>query len=613
MVAGAVEAGPLGVALLYDAIRSVAWLTRLRWVAGAATLLAAALGGQFLGWALPEGWLILTGAAILLVNGGVVWLARRAETLDPARGLPLVRRTLIVQVALDWLSLAAILHLTGGIVSPAIPFLLVYTLAVALVLTGWLPYLNAVLAAGALALVALLERAGVLPHYAVLASSPANQHLDLGMIGLRVLVITAAGLAIVFLASEMVARLANREGRIATLQQVTEEVSSASDLDELLEHMVRRIAGALGVRGASIRLLDETTGELVMRAACGLSQAYLDKGPVDLAHSAVDSEVLAGRPVIVVDAARDARIQYPRQVAEEGIRSMLVAPVIGRGKPLGVVHVYADRPRHFARPDADYVMAIARQGATALENAAAFEDLKKADEARSQFVQMVTHELRAPVAGSQSLLRPLLHGLAGELNEQQSDLLGRIGGRLDLLMALINDLLALAASKTVDLQEPLKRLPLQPILRQVIDRFAPEAETKQITLDSDIPFEVLAVRATEEGLGRVFSNLIGNAIKYTPVGGRVCVSVVERLNSAVVSITDTGIGIPQEDLPRLWADFFRARNARQSGITGTGLGLSIVRQHIDHFGGLISVSSVEGQGTTFRVTLPLAGPADEVA
>jgi signal transduction histidine kinase len=228
---------------------------------------------------------------------------------------------------------------------------------------------------------------------------------------------------------------------------------------------------------------------------------------------------------------------------------------------------------------------------------------------------MVTHELRSPVSGAQSLVRTLLHSRGAELNPQQRDIVTRIEARLDLLMALIDDLLALAASKTVGQEEQLEGILLQPVLEQVIGRLTPEAEAKQIRLNLDAPVRVLAVHATEEGLARVFINLIGNAIKYTPTGGRVDVTVVERLGTAGVSVADTGIGIPRADLPHLWEEFFRAGNAKRSGIKGTGLGLSIVKQLVDHFGGLIEVHSVEGEGTTFNVTLPLdrlplVNPAD---
>ena len=116
---------------------------------------------------------------------------------------------------------------------------------------------------------------------------------------------------------------------------------------------------------------------------------------------------------------------------------------------------------------------------------------------------------------------------------------------------------------------------------------------------------MLSVQATEDGLDRIFSNLISNAIKYTPEGGKVEVTVGEQLGKAVVTVSDTGIGIPLHELSDLWVDFFRASNARRSGIPGTGLGLSIVKQLVNHFSGTVEVRSTEGKGTIFKVMLPL--------
>jgi signal transduction histidine kinase len=377
-----------------------------------------------------------------------------------------------------------------------------------------------------------------------------------------------------------------------------------------MEHLARSAALALGVPSASIRLLDESGERLAMTTAYGLSQDYIDKGPVELTHSELDQEALGGTPVIIGEPASDPRIQYPKQVAEEGIRSMLVAPIISGGRPLGVLRVYADESNHFTAEDASFLMAIARQGAAALENALAHDALQKADRTRGQFVRLVTHELRAPAGGAQSLLRTLLRGLAGELNGRQRDIVQRVERRLDSLMELIDDLLALSASKTPELLEDPSRLPLQPILEQVCTRWRPQAEEKNVALNVDLPFETLSVTATEEGLARIFDNLIGNAVKYTPEDGRVDVRVVERPAGAVITVTDTGIGIPEKDITCLWDEFFRASNARKSNIPGTGLGLSIVKQLVELYGGVVGVQSEVGKGTTFKVTLPLSGAGD---
>jgi two-component system phosphate regulon sensor histidine kinase PhoR len=218
---------------------------------------------------------------------------------------------------------------------------------------------------------------------------------------------------------------------------------------------------------------------------------------------------------------------------------------------------------------------------------------------------MVAHELRAPMGGSQSLLRTLLRGLAGELNEQQQEILARIDTRLSMLTELINDLLSLAATKTVEPERALEQVRLQPVIQQVMDRFCIEAESKQVELTLNAPNKDLVTQATDDGLDKVLSNLIGNAIKYTPSGGSINVTVKEERDHAKIIISDTGIGVPKDDLPKIWDEFYRAQNARRSGIVGTGLGLSIVKHLVTRYGGSIAVHSIEEEGTTFTLTLLL--------
>jgi two-component system phosphate regulon sensor histidine kinase PhoR len=113
------------------------------------------------------------------------------------------------------------------------------------------------------------------------------------------------------------------------------------------------------------------------------------------------------------------------------------------------------------------------------------------------------------------------------------------------------------------------------------------------------------VSASDQGLGRIFGNIVGNGVKYTPRGGSVRVKLAVEGKGAVVTVADTGMGIPKDELPKLWTEFYRASNARQSDIVGTGLGLSIVKRLVASFGGLVTLESEEGKGTTFTVSLPL--------
>lgn len=225
-------------------------------------------------------------------------------------------------------------------------------------------------------------------------------------------------------------------------------------------------------------------------------------------------------------------------------------------------------------------------------------EMERLDQQKSDFMRTVAHELRAPVAGAQSLVRTLLRGMSGDLTDQQKEILQRIEARQSQLMDLVNDLLSLAASKTFDLDEPLKPVSLGAEIRRVLDQFSVEAEKKGVATSYKLPDKDVLVKASGDGLPKIFNNLVGNAVKYTPEGGQVEIEVIEGPAGVVCTVSDTGIGIPEQDLPHLGEEFFRARNARKSGVIGTGLGLSIVKQQLDRCGGKIEVQSVEGKGTT---------------
>jgi len=234
------------------------------------------------------------------------------------------------------------------------------------------------------------------------------------------------------------------------------------------------------------------------------------------------------------------------------------------------------------------------------------QEMERLDQFKSAFMLTVAHELRSPVAAAQSLLRTMLRGMTGDLNDQQREILRRVEVRHGQLLELINDLLSLAASKTYDPGQPLQPVSLSHAVRLVIEAFAPQAQEKGVRV---APLDLttdLMVQASEDGLNKVLANLVGNAVKYTPSGGQVTVGVRRQGNSAEVAVTDSGIGISAEELPRLGTEFFRAQSAKQAEIPGTGLGLSIVREQLRRFGGSLEITSIPGQGSTFAARLPLA-------
>ncbi len=221
-------------------------------------------------------------------------------------------------------------------------------------------------------------------------------------------------------------------------------------------------------------------------------------------------------------------------------------------------------------------------------------------------MHVLTHELRSPVKVTSSLLNVLSRGYVGELNDKQADLVDRARRRIQLLETLIDDLLDLAAGKAA---EPPRvdhgSVPLDTLLRRVCARFEALAAEKGLSLQCECTAAGLTLCGDEQELDRIFNNLVSNAVKYTQAG-EVRVRAERTGDHARITVADTGIGIPQEALPRLFQEFFRARNAKAVQETGTGLGLAIVKQLVKHHDGQIEVESVEGAGTTFTVLLPMA-------
>jgi len=370
--------------------------------------------------------------------------------------------------------------------------------------------------------------------------------------------------------------------------------------------LAQNAAQALLTQRASIRLLDASSDRLELAASYGLSPRYKDKGPVDLSRDASAREALAGRPVNISEVRTNARLQYPEEIAAEGIRSILVLPILGRERALGILRVYGERPNQFSSTDGDFALTIARQGAVAIANALAHETLQRREAERALFVRQVTHELRAPVGAAQSLVRVLIGRVSAKLQATERDVLARVENRLHVLMDLVDDLLALAATQTPGLQPARERVDLEKVVREAISLSETQAAQKKITLQLVSPGGSAVVDATQDGLLRVFTNLVGNAVKYTPAHGLVRVWIVHEHGTYTVGVADSGIGIPAADMPPLWEEFFRASNVRRSGINGTGLGLSIVKRLVQGFQGHVRIQSTVDVGTTFSVILPQA-------
>jgi two-component system phosphate regulon sensor histidine kinase PhoR len=236
-----------------------------------------------------------------------------------------------------------------------------------------------------------------------------------------------------------------------------------------------------------------------------------------------------------------------------------------------------------------------------------FQDVthfKERDEMKSNFVRLVSHELRAPLAAIQQQHSVILDGLAGGLTDKQKELLGRAREKIDGLLDLINDLLDVArieSGHAVQQQVPLQ---LEAILAGTMRLMRAKAQALGVTLKLLLPPELPEVLADVRGMEEVFTNLISNAIKYSPDGGEVTVSAEIQGDFLEVRVTDKGIGIEPEEIPKIFEPFYRVKHPKTRHVIGTGLGLPIVKGIVEAHRGSVTVESTPGRGSTFKVVLP---------
>jgi len=251
-----------------------------------------------------------------------------------------------------------------------------------------------------------------------------------------------------------------------------------------------------------------------------------------------------------------------------------------------------------ARPYFARVVPIGDGGAVlALEDQS---DRLRSDRMRRDFVANISHELRTPLASIRLLIETLLAGAKDE-PEVATRMLNQMLGEIDSITQLAQELLDLSLIEAGQMPMQIARADLGEIAAEQIIHYEPMAQQKQIVVTNDVAEDVI-VEVDAKLIGRVLGNLIHNAIKFTPDRGRITIGAAPANGQIKVSVADTGAGIPQEDLPRIFERFYKVDRAR--GKSGTGLGLAIARHVVEAHGGRIWAESVEGKGATFYFTIP---------
>jgi signal transduction histidine kinase len=226
------------------------------------------------------------------------------------------------------------------------------------------------------------------------------------------------------------------------------------------------------------------------------------------------------------------------------------------------------------------------------------------DKLRDDFLSMVSHELKAPLSSLLMQISVVLDGLAGDLTPKQDELLSKAKEKTKGMITLVNDILDYRRLQEGKSIQKIENLDMADVLERTADLMRLSAEEKGVEITFDIAEDIPAFNGDRGGVQAIFVNLISNAIKYTPKGGRVKVSLFKKGKDIRFKVVDTGIGIPPQDLNRVFEKFYRIKTDETKSISGSGLGLSIVKGIVEAHNGFVHLESEVGQGATFVVSLP---------
>jgi PAS domain S-box-containing protein len=419
------------------------------------------------------------------------------------------------------------------------------------------------------------------------------------------------------------AHLAATAERIERLQRVTAQLSRAATVGQVCEALVTVGRQALDADAGLVVLLDDSSEALSVRRA-------FHYGPRLLQHWRT---IPLTTPVPVVDAVRtcapvwlarrrDGVARYPilgADAAEREHHAWAALPLVVESRALGAIGVSFTEPREFSEEYRAFAMALAQQCAQALERARLYEAERQAradaEDARSRaeaanrtksdFLAVMSHELRTPLNAIGGYAQLLQMGIRGPVTPQQLDDLARIERSQRTLLGLINDVLSFAKLESGSIDYHVAGVPLHEALAGLETLMRPQMEERNLRYRYDAAPSGLQVRADRDRMMQILINLMTNAVKFTPAGGDITVWAEDRGSHAAVRVRDTGRGIPSPKLELIFQPFVQVdtRLTRESG--GIGLGLAISRDLARAMGGDLTVESIEGEGATFSLTLPV--------
>ncbi len=407
--------------------------------------------------------------------------------------------------------------------------------------------------------------------------------------------------------------LARKVDELEALREVGEAVNASLNVDNVLATIAKHAVELSETDGGSIMEYSEPDRCFLVRRVYQTAPAVVDRLRsirIGVDQTLVGRAARERRPIAVPDLSAVPLDPHLQILFDDGWRSLVAAPMLREGKIVGSLIVRRKRTGDFTEETIDLLETFASQSALALQNAQLYREVKEqslelelASRHKSEFLASMSHELRTPLNAVLGFSEVLLERMFGDINERQEEYLRDIHGSGTHLLELLNEILDLSKIEAGRMELEYSSFELRALLDEATAMLRPRAEAHDIALTVAVSDDVGSIHSDELRLKQVVLNLMTNAVKFTGAGGSVVVRAERRGSKIDVTVTDSGIGIPEADRERIFESFQQGGRG-SSREEGTGLGLTLSRRIVELLGGTMWLESEVGVGSTFGFSLP---------
>ena len=408
-------------------------------------------------------------------------------------------------------------------------------------------------------------------------------------------------------AEELRDELGRRADLLDAANRCARALNSSLDLDEASTEFIRELRGLVPFDRMAIVLAEEGVAHVIATSGAQADEVMPPGTVLSLTDNVLAEVVSRGQTVVRGDMDADPRYAEEAQLLRLGVRTRVVAPLLAGARVIGVISVGRSEPNSFTQHEIELVSLLGRLAASAVQNIRAYEserrtveELRRLSALRADFVSLVSHELRSPMAAVIGAARTLQVRWRELQPDQREAFLALIGDETARLASLVGDVLDTSRIDAGTFSYRFGDVDVGALVQESVATAAITQDEVPVTVE--IPTSVPLVRGDAQRLRQVLGNLIDNAVKYSPAGSPVQVSVTGLNGNVAVSVRDEGSGIASGDQRLIFEKFGRVTGGNTK--PGTGLGLYIARSIAEAHGGSLAVASAQGRGATFTLTLP---------